>query len=168
MQEIFNRRSIRKFTTDAVEPEKIDKILRAAMQAPSAANQQPWEFIVIEDKENLKKLADVSPYAKPVAGSAVTIALLGNENEFKVPKGWEEDLGAASQNMLLEAVHLGLGAVWLGVATSDMVTDQVRSFFQLPDHIKPFGLIAIGYPDGQKNEFTDRYKAERVHYEKWA
>ena len=82
MQEIFNRRSIRKFTTDAVEPEKIDRILRAAMQAPSAANQQPWEFIVVEDKENLKKLSDVSPYAKPVAGSAVTIALLGNENEF--------------------------------------------------------------------------------------
>lgn len=168
MQEIFNRRSIRKFTNDAIEPEKLDRILRAAMQAPSAVNQQPWEFIVVQDKENLQKLADVSPYAKPVAGSAVTIALLGNEKEFKVPKGWEEDLGAASQNMLLEAVHLGLGAVWLGVATADVVTEQVRSFFQLPDHIRPFGLIAIGYPDGQKNEFTDRYKAERVHYEKWA
>jgi len=168
MQEIFNRRSIRKFTSDAVEPEKIDRLLRAAMQAPSAANQQPWEFIVIQDKENLKKLSEVSPYAKPVAGSAVTIALMGNEKEFKVPKGWEEDMGAASQNILLEAVYLGLGAVWLGVATSDEVTDHVRSFFNLPDHIKPYGLIAIGYPDGQKNEFTDRYKEERVHYEKWA
>ena len=168
MQEIFNRRSIRKFTSDAVEPEKIDKLLRAAMQAPSAANEQPWEFIVVKNKETLARLSEVSPYAKPVAGSAVTIVLLGNEKEFKIPKGWEEDMGAASQNLLLEAVHLELGAVWLGVATSDQVTDHVRRLFNLPDHIKPYGLIAVGYPDGQKNEFIDRYKEERIHYEEWS
>lgn len=168
MQEIFNRRSIRKFTSDAVEPDKIDKLLRAAMQAPSAGNQQPWEFIVVKNKETLARLSEVSPYAKPVTGSAVTIVLLGNEKEIKIPKGWEEDMGAASQNLLLEAVHLGLGAVWLGVATSDQVTDQVRRFFDLPDHIKPYGLIAVGYPDGQKNVFIDRYKEERIHYEEWS
>lgn len=167
MQEIFNRRSIRKFTSQAVEPEQIDKLLRAAMQAPSAANQQPWEFIVVQDKERLAALSGVSPYSKPIATSGVTFVLLGNEKDFKVPTGWQEDLSAAAQNILLEAVHLGLGGVWFGVATAESVIENVRNFFQLPDHIKPFAMISVGYPDGQKNEFVDRYKAEKVHHEQW-
>ena len=167
MEEINIRRSIRKFKDQAVEPEKIDKLLRAAMQAPSAANQQPWEFIVVQDKENLKKVAETSPYAKPVSGSAVTIVLLADESIMKVPTGWEQDMSAAAENLLLEAVHLGLGGLWCGVATSDVVTENVYRMFALPDHIKPFALISVGYPDGQKNEFVDRYRADRVHYEKW-
>ncbi len=167
MKEIFNRRSIRKFKDQAVEPEKIDGLLRAAMQAPSAANQQPWEFIVVTEKETLKKLSEVSPYAKPVAGSAVTFVLLADGNAMKVPTAWEQDMGAAAENLLLEAAHLELGGVWFGVATAASVTENVRTFFDLPDGIKPFALISVGYPDGQKNEFIDRYKAEKVHYEKW-
>ncbi|ADY55734.1 nitroreductase [Syntrophobotulus glycolicus DSM 8271] len=167
MKEIFNRRSIRKFKDQAVEPEKIDKLLRAAMQAPSAANQQPWEFIVVQNKEKLGQIAQVSPYAKPAAASAVTFVLLARDNELRVPTGWEQDMGAAAENMLLEAVHLGLGGVWLGIATSDEAAENVRRLFSLPDHIRPFALISIGYPDGQKNEFVDRYQAERVHDENW-
>ncbi|MEY8353022.1 nitroreductase family protein [Lachnospiraceae bacterium 54-53] len=167
MQEIFIRRSIRKFKDQAVEPEKIDKLLRAAMQAPSAANQQPWEFIVVQDKKMLDEVSKTSPYAKPAAGSPVTFVLLADENELKIPTGWEEDMSAAAQNLLLEAVHLGLGGVWFGVATSDAVTDNVRRLFDLPDHIRPFAMISVGYPDGQQNEFTDRYREDRVHYEKW-
>jgi len=167
MKEIFNRRSIRKFKDQEVEPEKIEKLLRAAMQAPSAANQQPWEFIVVKERESLLKLAQVSPYAKPVESSAVTFVLLADSNTLKVPTAWEQDLGAATQNILLEAVHLELGGVWMGVATSDSVSDNVRKFFDLPMNIKPFALISIGYPDEQKNEFVDRYKADRVHSEKW-
>lgn len=167
MDEIFNRRSIRKFMDKQVEDEKIDKLLRAAMQAPSAANQQPWEFIVVKDKEALKKLSEISPYAKPAAGSGVTFILLADSNYFKVPNAWQQDMGAVSQNILLEAVHLNLGAVWLGVASSDTTPDKVSELYQLPENIKPFAFIAVGYPDEQKNEFTDRYKPERVHYEKW-
>jgi nitroreductase len=167
MEEILIRRSIRKFTNQELEPEKIDKLLRAAMQAPSAANQQPWEFIVVQDKERLVQLAETSPYAKPVAGSAVTFVLLADESKLRVPTGWEQDLGAAAENMLLEAVHLGLGGVWLGVATADFVTENVRKLFELPGNIRPFALISVGYPDGQKNQFVDRYLPERVHYEKW-
>lgn len=167
MEEIFIRRSIRKFTNQPVEPEKVDKLLRAAMQAPSAANQQAWEFIVLQDKEHLAKIAETSPYAKPAAGSAVTFVLLADENKMKVPTGWEQDMGAASENLLLEAVHLGLGGVWLGVATADSVAENVRHLFELPKNIRPFALISIGYPDEQKNQFVDRYQADRVHYEKW-
>ncbi len=167
MEEIFIRRSVRKFTNQSVEPEKIDKLLRAAMQAPSAANQQPWEFIVVQDKKGLSQLSEISPYAKPVAGSAVTFVLLTDESKLRVPTGWEQDMSAAAENMLLEAVHLGLGGVWFGVATADSVTENVRQLFELPDNIRPFALISVGYPDGQKNEFVDRYQADRVHYEKW-
>lgn len=167
MEEIFIRRSIRKFTDQAVELEKIDKLLRAAMQAPSAANQQAWEFIVIQDREKLAEVAETSPYAKPVAGSAVTFVLLADESRMKIPSGWEQDMGAAAENMLLEAVHLELGGVWLGVATADFVVENIRKLFELPENIRPFALISIGYPDGQQNQFVDRYQPERVHYEKW-
>jgi len=167
MQEIFNRRSIRKFEDRPGEKEKIDKLLRAAMQAPSAANQQPWEFIVVEDRKALNNLSLMTPYSKPAAGSAVTFVLLANFNNLNIPTAWQQDLGAAAQNILLEAVHLGLGAVWLGVATSDSAVAYIKELYDLPDHIKPFGLIAVGYPDDQKNEFVDRYKAEKVHYEKF-
>lgn len=167
MKEIFNRRSIRKFTDQPVESEKIDKLLRAAMQAPSAMNRQPWEFIVIKDKDMLKKLSECSPYAKPVLSSSVTFTLLCNDNEMKIPIGWEEDMAAAAQNMLLEAVHLDLGAVWLGVAVSKDATENVRALLKLPNHVKPFALISVGYPDEQKNEFKDRYNEDRIHYEKW-
>lgn len=167
MKEIFNRRSIRQFKDQAIEPEKIDQLLRAAMQAPSAANQQPWEFIVVKEKEGLKELSEVSPYAKPVASSAVTFVLLANANELKVPAAWEQDMSAAAENLLLEATHLELGGVWLGVSTADVIVEKVRTLFDLPEEIKPFALISVGYPDGQTNQFIDRYKAEKVHDEKW-
>ena len=167
MEEIFNRRSIRKFKNKEVEPEKIERLLRAAMQAPSAANQQPWEFIVVKDKDSLEKLSKVSPYSKPIENSGVAFVLLANEDDLKIPTAWQMDISAATQNILLEAVHLELGGVWFGVATSDDVVKNVRNLFKLPDNIKPFGMIAIGYPDEQKNEFVDRYKVEKVHYEKW-
>ena len=167
MKEIFKRRSIRKFKAQEVEPEKIEKLLRAAMQAPSAGNQQPWEFIVVRQKETLNKLSQVSPYSKPVAGSAVTFVLLANVGDLKIPTAWEQDMGAAAENLLLEAVNLGLGGVWLGVATADATVENVRRLFQLPDDIRPFALISVGYPDGQENVFVDRYKAVKVHDEKW-
>jgi nitroreductase len=167
MQEIMERRSIRKFLNKPVEKEKIEQLLRAAMQAPSAGNQQPWEFIVVEDRQALDRLSQMSPYSKPVAGSAVTLVLLANESRLTIPTAWQQDLGAATENLLLEAVHLGLGAVWLGVSTSDASVAFIRKLYGLPDGIKPFGLVAAGYPDGQKNEFVDRYRPEKVHYEKY-
>lgn len=167
MKEIFNRRSIRKYQDKPVEKEKIEKLLRAGMQAPSAANQQAWEFIVVENKDTLAKLSLMTPYSKPVASSAVTFVLLSNSDNFRVPTGWQQDMGAAAQNILLEATYLDLGAVWLGVATSDTAVAFIKETFNLPENIKPFALISIGYPDNQKNEFVDRFDAKKVHYEKW-
>ena len=167
MKEIFNRRSIRSFEEKPIEREKVEKLLRAAMQAPSAANQQPWEFIVVEDKDKLNELSKMTPYSKPVEGSAVTLVLLTDSRTFRIPAAWHQDMGAAAQNILLEAVHLGLGGVWLGVSTLDAAAQYVSELFMLPDYIQPFALIALGYPKGAENVFVDRYNEEKVHYETW-
>ncbi|MBK5240698.1 nitroreductase family protein [Clostridium sp.] len=167
MEAIFNRRSIRKYEDKPVEKEKIEKLLRAAMQAPSAANQQPWEFIVVEDKEKLKKLSDASPYSKMVANSAVTIVLLSRKEGVTFAPCIPQDMGAAAENLLLEAVNLELGAVWLGIAPVQERMNYIKEMFGLPEGIEAFALIPVGYPDGQKNEFVDRFDATRVHYENW-
>lgn len=168
MNTIFTRRSIRNFTHQVVEREKIDKLLRAAMQAPSAGNQQPWEFIVVQDKTTLEKLGGLSPYAKPAAKAPLAFVLVAREEGLRFPEYWEQDMSAATQNILLEAVELGLGAVWLGAAPVKERMDYLREMFNLPEKIKPFCVIALGYPaPGQENRFVDRFEASRVHYEKW-
>ena len=119
MKEIFHRVSVRKFEDRAVESDKVEQILRAAMAAPSAGNQQPWEFIVVENKETLAQMANVSPYATPLKNAAVSIIVLVNKDSLRFPSYWQQDLAAATQNLLLEAAELGLGAVWLGIAPED-------------------------------------------------
>jgi nitroreductase len=168
MEVIFNRRSIRKYEDRPVEQEKIEKLLRAAMQAPSAVNQQPWEFIVVQNKEKLKQIAAMGPYAKMVESAAVAIVAVANRNEYKIPTSWQQDMGAAVQNLLLEAAALELGAVWLGVATAKEHSDYIQEIFKLPDSIQPFAIIPVGYPAaGQNNIFIDRFNASKVHYEEW-
>ena len=166
MEEIFTRRSIRKFLDRPVEPEKLDRILRAGMQAPSAGNQQPWEFILVQERAALKKLSKMSPYSGPAAGSAVTLVMLGNLEGLRFPAAWLQDMGAAAQNILLEAVHLGLGGVWMEAADESRAA-FLRNMFQIPQNVHPFALIAIGYPDGQENRFVNRYKPQKVHHEQY-
>ncbi len=167
MKEIFERRSIRTFQDATVEKEKVERLLRAAMQAPSAMNQQPWEFLVIDEKESLQKLSLCMPDAKPVASSTLTIVLTANGNFFRYEPDWKSDMSAAAQNILLEAVYLGLGAVWMSVSAEESAVNHIRELYDLPSHTIPFALIAVGYPDKQKNRFIDRFHEERVHYGKW-
>ena len=167
MEAIFKRKSIRKYQDRPVEKEKIEKLLRAIMQAPSAVNQQPWEVIVIENKETLKKLSEMSPYSKMIEGSAVTFVLAANSENLKVPSAWQQDMGAATENLLLQAVELELGGVWLGTATTEDNMDFIRKFFDLPENILPFSVVPIGYPDQDNNSFIDRFNKDKVHYEGW-
>jgi len=167
MEAIFNRRSIRKYQDKPVEKEKIEKLLKAIMQAPSAVNQQPWEVIVVENKETLKSLSEMSPYSKMVADSPVAFVLVANSDNFKVPSAWQQDMGAATENLLLEAVELGLGGVWLGTAVSEENMNFVRKIFDLPENILPFSVVPVGYPDGQNHNFVDRFNKDKVHYEGW-
>lgn len=166
MQEIFIRRSVRTYKDIPVEKEKIEKLLRAAMQAPSAGNQQPWEFIVVQDKDLLNKLSGISPYSKMVAKAPVAVVMLANKSNMRFFENWQQDMGAATENLLLEAVHLGLGGVWLGVAPVEDRMNAVKEIFDLPDNILPYSVVPIGYPETEQ-KFVDRYDADKVHYDKY-
>ena len=167
MDIIFERRSVRKYTEQKIEPEKIDRMLRAAMQAPSATNQQPWEFIVIDDKETIVKLADFSQYAKMLPGAPLAMIVLEKQG-MRAPRFTEQDLGAAVQNLMLQAVKEGLGTVWMGVGRNSEREAFLTEMFNLPETVKPFAVLAIGYPaEENANRFVDRYDETRVHYNKY-
>lgn len=163
MEEIFKRRSVRDFTEKKVEEEKIEQLLRAAMAAPSAANQREWEFIVVTEKALIDKLSETTPYSKFVARAPLAIVILSNFTKTVFPECWQQDLGACAENILLEAVSLGLGGVWIGVAPEDVRMKNVAGIFSLPEEIKPFAVIALGYPREEISQ-KERYEPEKVHY----
>lgn len=165
MQSIFTRRSVRQFSAQIVESEKIEKLLRAGMQAPSASNQQPWEFIVVRGKENIAMLSKYNPYAGCLKGANLAIILLGNTQRMISADHWQQDMGASTQNILLEAIELGLGAVWLGTAPNPRMMQAIRNLYDLPQNLMPYSVLAIGYPqNASANHFVDRYDACRVRY----
>lgn len=165
MKSIDNRRSIRSYRDKPVEEEKITKLLHAAMQAPSAVNQQPWEFIVVRDSANKHKLAQTSSYSHMCANASVNIIFLANTSNMVAPDYWQQDMAAAAENMLIEATNLELGAVWLGVAPIPERMEYIRENYNLPTYMVPFCIISIGYPDRQTNHFIDRFDESRIHHE---
>lgn len=170
METLFKRRSIRKYQKGKeVEDEKIDRILRAAMQAPgSRLGSEPWEFIVVKNKETIKKLSEMSPNAKLVANCSVAIVLIANMDKVHYPLVWQQDMSAAATNLLNEAACLGLGAVWIGTAPIEERMNYLKDLFELGDEFRPFNIISIGYPEeGQENKFIDKYDELRVHFEKY-
>ncbi len=166
MDTINIRRSIRSFVSKNVEDDKIEKLLRAGMQAPSAGNQQPWEFVVVKDEETKDKLATISPYAKPCKEAPVSIVLLENSSNLKFPLNSDQDMGACAQNILLEAVELGLGAVWIGVKPYEDRIKIITEALNLPEKVVPFAIIPVGYSD-MENKFVDRFDENRVQYNQY-
>ena len=167
MNMLFTRRSIRRFQEQPVEQEKIERLLRAAMQAPSAKNMQPWEFLVVTDAEDRKAVSTMSPYSGMCVYAPLVIIVMENtECGPHTAIYHQQDLAAATQNILLQAVEEGLGAVWCGCGPDENKMAVIRDYFKLPEHIKPFSVIAIGYSE-KENCFVDRYLPERVHYGKW-
>lgn len=167
LRNILTRRSIRKYTDRPVEEEKIQLILQAAMAAPSARNLQPWEFIVLTNRENIRKLSSFSPHVGMLKESPLAIVVCGRTDpETGSPDYWVVDCSAAVQNMLLAAHALGLGGVWLSVYPRRERQEILEKFFKLPENIVPHSVVSIGYPAEQK-EPANRYKPERVHRETW-
>ena len=163
MNSIFTRRSVRSFLEKEVEQEKIDKILRAAMQAPSAMNQQPWEFIVVKGRENLHKLSGYNPYAGSLNSADFAIIVLADHSKMVLPEYWEQDLGAATQNILLQVTELGLGAVWLGAAPDTQRMDYIKNLYNLDRDVKPYCVISVGYPKQENaNRFVDRFDPNKI------
>ncbi len=166
MEEIFERRSIRKYKDKEIEEEKIQKLLKAAVAAPSAGNEQPWHFIVIRDQEKLDHLAEIHPYAKMLKNAPLAIAVCADLEEQKYEGFWVQDCSAATQNILLEAVSLNLGAVWIGCHPVEDREKLVSDYLEVPGNIKTLSLISIGYPDEEKGR-VDRLSDDIIHYEKW-
>ncbi|MGM0500924.1 MAG: nitroreductase family protein [Bacillota bacterium] len=167
MEEIFTRRSIRNYTNQEIEEEKIKLLLKAAMAAPSAGNEQPWQFIVVDDKQIMEEIMEFHDYATMLKEAPAAIVVCGDKSLEKYENYWVQDCAAATQNILLEAESEGLGAVWLGVHPVEKRVNGVRELFELPEQIMPFSIIALGYPQQQK-EKNDRYLEERVHYNSWS
>lgn len=162
MSSIFKRVSIRKYEDRPVEQEKIERILRAAMAAPSACNQQPWEFYVVTDKELIKKLSECSPYAG-CAKDAPVVLVPCYRKTCLLPLFAQLDMSAAVENLLLEASELGLGAVWMGIAPREERMEAVGKILSLPEKLAAFAIVPCGYP-AEEREQQDRYEECRVHY----
>ncbi len=165
MNEIFTRRSVRQFTNESVKQEDIESILRAAMQAPSAANQQPWEFIVVRGRSQLDALSKYNPYAGCLTQATAAIIVLGNTKRMIFADYWQQDLGALTQNIQLQATSLGLGSVWFGTAPDVERMNFIKEKYALEEHLLPYSVVALGYPlKKDANHFVDRYDASRIRY----
>ncbi len=162
---IFTRRSIRRFLGKPVESEKLDRILKAGMQAPSAHNGQPWEFLVITEQNIKDAVSKMSPWAGMVAKAPVTIIVLGN---IDTPNArWiQQDLSACTQNILLQIAEEGLGGCWMGFYPDEERVKKCSEYFNLPKNIIPFSLIALGYSDDE-NRYVDRSNISKIHFNKY-
>lgn len=162
---IYARRSIRKYEDKPVEKEKLELLLKAAMAAPSAMNIKPWEFVVVTNSETMDRIRSALMFGKFNAPAA--IAVCGNTSVFKNPmaqKFWVQDCSAATENILLSAVGLGLGTVWLGVHPVFVYTKRISEILSLPKHVTPLSVIYVGYPADHKEART-QYDEKRVHWE---
>ena len=167
MNPIFKRRSVRQFSDEEVSINQVKNLIKAGMQAPSAFNSQPWEFIIVSDKDDLEAVSKMSRFAKPAKRAQKLIIVLGNTKKFKLVKDMiQQDLSACTQNILLQAVEEGLGAVWLGFYPREDRVNALREYFNIPDHIIPFSVIAIGYPKDEKDPKI-RYDESKIHLDKY-
>lgn len=168
IENIMTRTSIRQYKDQPVEQEKIDVMLKAAMAAPSALNLQPWHFIVITDKKTIDLLSGKQPTYAPLL-----IAMCGDTDKTTMPDGkgklpdfWVQDVSAATQNLLLAAHALGLGAVWTGVYPVMERTAEVANVLNCPSNIVPVAVVRIGYPD-ESPEPKNKFKEENISYNKF-
>lgn len=166
---IIERASVRRFTDQPVDQAQKEALLHAGMCAPSGVNKQPWEFILVDDPAILKELADALPYAKMAAHAPMAIVVCGNRARFLEGDDstlWEQDLSAASENILLAAHALGLGAVWTCLYPhSDRMASASR-LLHLPDDVIPFNLIPAGYPAVAPHPM-DKWHSDRIHHNGW-
>jgi nitroreductase len=163
---IRNRRSIRKYTAQPVPQGLVTRLLEAAMSAPSAGNEQPWEFVVITDREVLQAITKVHPYSQMLKEAQLAIVVCGNLEREKYPGFWVEDCSAATENILLEAEDIGLGGVWLGVYPHEERVKGIAELLGLPSSVVPLSLVALGYP-AEKKPPAERFDPLRVHTNHW-
>jgi len=163
---ILTRRSIRKYEKKTISDELLQNLLRAACHAPSAGNQKPWQFIILDDRKILNVIHTFHPSGKMLQEADKAILVCGDLDLEKFKGYWMSDCAAATENILLAAHSLGLGACWLGLYPREGRVAGMRKLLRLPTHIIPFALISLGYPAEIKAR-EERYNTSRIHLNKW-
>lgn len=166
---IMTRTSVRAYEDRPVEDEKVEAMLRAAMAAPSAGNKQPWKFVVIKDKNTLNEISANLSTMKMAKDAPLAIVVCGDLDNTFPDDGrdyWVEDTSAATENLLLAAHGLGLGAVWCGIYPVKERVSFLKELLHLPGNIVPLNVIPIGYPADTPTP-KDKWKPENIHYELW-
>jgi len=166
LEAIRTRRSVRKYQDRPVSEELVRTLLEAAMNAPSARNGRPWQFVVINDRLLLSEVARINPNAQMAGHAPLAILVCGDLRQEKAPGYWVVDCAAAVENILLAAHALGLGAVWTGVYPRQERIDGLRRLAALPDDITPHSLVVLGHPAEQPAS-QERYEPDRVHRNRW-
>jgi len=166
---IMTRVSVREFTGEKISEAQIDTLLRAAMAAPSAINKQPWAFIVVTDEALIAQLGEALPYSRCSNHPAVAIIPCGDLSkaiEGDMGAFWINDVSAATENLLLAAHSMGLGAVWTGLHPDMNRANLVQNILGLPEHIIPLCVVPVGVP-AEQPAVKDKYKPENIHYNGW-
>lgn len=163
---IITRRSVRKYTGQTIDPDTIDRLLKAALYAPSAMNRQPWHFIVIDDRKILDAVPSFHPSTKMLADSPVAILVCGVDDPERLPHYWYIDCAAATENILLAAHALGLSACWLGITPRPERVEGMLKLIPLPEGIHPFSLIALGYA-AEIPPQPERWDTAKIHHNQW-
>ena len=166
MDPVLSRRSIRKYTDKPVTHDQLMLLVRAAMAAPSADDERPWHFIVITDQNIRSRIPDIHPFAHVAITAPAVIIVCGDESLQKMQGFWIQDCAAATENILIEAHQLGLGAAWIGIFPVEGRVEGFRRLLDMPDNIIPFSLVVLGYP-GEFREPADRFDEARLHFNRW-
>lgn len=168
---IQKRRSTRKFTSEKVEQEKIEQLLKAALWSPTSKNNRPWEFLVVEEPQTLERLSQCKPHgAAFLANAPLGIVVLGDPDKSDV---WVEDCSIASILMQMTAETIGLGSTWIQVRLrvdeeGTTAGDNVKEIINAPEHLEVLGIMAFGYKEKERQPYTeDILLWDRVHYEKF-
>lgn len=166
LDNIATRTSVRDYEARPVEKEKIEKMLRAAMAAPTAMNKQPWHFVVVDQRNVLDALAGANPYAKMLKKAPLAIVVCGNTDKMIEGGGrdfWIQDASAATENLLLAAHAMGLGAVWTGAYPSEERCISISKVLSLSDNLIPLNMIVVGYP-AEHPQPKQKFKEENISY----
>ncbi len=169
LETIFNRTSIRSYSSEKVEKDAILTLLRAGMSAPTAVNKQPWAFMVIDDRDLMEKIGDEFKNAGMIKKASCAIIVCGDLNlalEGVAQEFWVQDCSAATQNILLAAHSMGLGAVWCGVYPNPERVEALKVLLSLPENIVPLNIIPIGVRE-KEQEPKDKWKEYKIHWNKW-
>lgn len=163
---IFKRRSVRKFKDEPLQDEELGLLLQCAMAAPSANNLKAWHFVVVTKRERLNQLGEIHPHGKMLTQAPAALLLCG-DSLLQPNIGYLAlDCAAATQNVLLAATALKIGSVWLGVYPREQRMNDIKALLDIPEHIVPIALVALGYAD-EKKASNAPWTPEKIHYNKW-